>query len=135
MMSNIEWMDRGYDSRLARIKGFLSSSRFQGFTRRDLFIPSWHAIAALSNMAEAITNLYVAKHLDQETASNLLEKIAVRAVHPKVNPYRRNIDGVKDLYKWGYYLEHLNICLGALGRVRPDSPYTLLNKRVSKHLR
>ena len=51
--------------RYNKIKDFLMRPDFNGFTKEDLFIMSiikkgWgHDIAALSNMAEAITNLSV----------------------------------------------------------------------------
>ena len=127
-------MDPAADKRLDKVITFLNRGGFQGFTRQELLIPAWHSIAALSNMAEAITNLYVSNRIDSEQAISLLEEIARRASHPKVNPYRRNINDVRDLYKWGYYLEHLNICLGALSRVSLDHQYRALNERVSRHL-
>jgi len=122
-------------ARLDRIESFLNREKFAGFTSRDLLIPAWHAIAALSNMAESIANLYSGGRIDPEHAEFLLLEIARRAVHPKVNPYRRRIDGVADLYKWGYYLEHLNIALGALAMVNRDNAFQKLNARVSRHLR
>jgi hypothetical protein len=85
-------------------------------------------------MAEAITNLFVKKELPIEDAIDYLNKIVTRAVHPRVNPYRRSIDRVTNLSRWGYYLEHLNICLGALGRVNPNHDFRELNTRVSQHL-
>ena len=124
----------GFKRRFSRIQEFLHRSPFDGFTRKDLLMPSWHAIAALSNMAEAITNLFVTERLTQEEAHELLEEVVRRAVHPKVNPFRRPLDKVNDFYKWGYYLEHLNICIGALTRVEPHHDYEGLNHRVSSHL-
>ena len=121
--------------RLDRIEGFLGRKGFAGFTPKDLLIPAWHSIAALSNMAESIANLYSSGRIDTAHAAHLLHEIARRAVHPRVNPYRRRIEGVADLYKWGYYLEHLNICLGTLAIVNPDNPFKELNGRVSHHLR
>ncbi|MBL10097.1 MAG: hypothetical protein CL402_06215 [Acidiferrobacteraceae bacterium] len=125
----------GVERRLKRVEGFLAEPRFRGFSRRDLFFPAWHAIVALSNMAESVTNLYVSGHIEKVKASDFLCVIAKRATHARVNPYRRDIANVKDLYKWGYYLEHLNICLGALGRVEQDNRFASLNHRVCVHLR
>ena len=126
---------RGFDHRFDRIRHFLQQENFQGFTNKDLLLPAWHSIAALSNMAEAITNLYVADCLENNVAVALLGEVVRRAVHPKVNPYRRELDRITDFYKWGYYLEHLNICMGSFSRVNPDNEFVNLNNRVSKHLR
>jgi hypothetical protein len=125
----------GCTERLNRVRTFLARGNFQGFTHQELFIPAWHSIAALSNMAESITNLHLKGQLDIDEAVSLLKEIVRRAVHPKVNPFRRKLEGVRNLYKWGYYLEHLNICLGALSRLTIDHEYTALNRRVSEHLR
>jgi hypothetical protein len=124
----------GFERRFSRIQEFLRRSPFDGFTRKDLLMPSWHSIAALSNMAEAIANLFVSNRLTQDEARELLEEMVRRAVHPKVNPFRRSLDKVNDFYKWGYYLEHLNICIGALTRVQSGHGYEELNHRVSSHL-
>jgi hypothetical protein len=126
---------KGFERRFERVRAFLRQPSFQGFTRRELLLPAWHSIAALSNMAEAVTNLYVEGSLDIEETTELLQEIVRRAIHPKVNPYRKNIGDVRNFYKWGYYLEHLNICLGSLARVRADNEYVDLNSRVSEHLR
>ena len=124
----------GCTERLNRVRTFLARENFHGFTHQELFIPAWHSIAALSNMAESITNLHLKGQLDIDEAVPLLKEIVRRAVHPKVNPFRRKLEGVRNLYKWGYYLEHLNICLGALSRVSLDHQYRALNERVSRHL-
>ena len=134
-MSLSDYSNAGYTKRLERAKTFLARSDFNGFTRKDLLLPAWHSIAALSNMAEAITNLYIAGQIDKEESEALLEAIVFRAKHRSVNPYRRDIDKVQNFHKWGYYLEHLNICLGALARVTPNNTHQQLNRRVSEHLR
>ncbi len=70
-MSLSDYSNAGYTKRLERVKTFLARSDFSGFTRKDLLLPAWHSIAALSNMAEAITNLYVSGQIDKEEAEAL----------------------------------------------------------------
>lgn len=127
-------MKDSFERRLQRVHDFLDRGGFDGFTRQDLLLPAWHSIVTLSNMAETITNRFVKGELPTKDAINYLNAIVARAVHPRVNPYRRSIDRVGDLSRWGYYLEHLNICLGALGRVNPNHGFRELNTRVSEHL-
>lgn len=126
--------------RYNKIKDFLLKPNFNGFTGEDLFImqfikKGWgHDIAALSNMAEAIANLAIGNPRNIQEHQLLLEEIVFRAIHPKVNPYHKNIESVNNLGKFGYYLEHLNICLGAYARIVDNEKYHQLNKRVSFHL-
>ena len=54
----------GCTERLNRVRSFLAQENFQGFTHQELFMPAWHSIAALSNMAEAISNLSKSKTSD-----------------------------------------------------------------------
>ena len=77
------------EERLQRVQTFLQRVGFNGFTRQDLLLPAWDSIVTLSNMAEAITNLFVRGQLAAEEASDFLNKIVTRAVHPRVKPYRR----------------------------------------------
>ena len=112
-------MNYDQNIRYQKIKSFLEKEKFNGFTQKDLFIMSivkkgWgHDIAALSNMAEALTNIALRDNQKLGECQNLLKKVIARAVHPKVNPYRKDIRQVADLGKFGYYLEHLNIILGS----------------------
>lgn len=127
------------DSRYERVKEFLSKQDFNGFSKDDLFImqfikKGWgHDIATLSNMAEALTNLAIRTPGNLPEYQRLLKEAVHRAIHPKVNPYRKKIETVKHFGKYGYYLEHLNITLGAYQRV-VDDQYKDLNKRISLHL-
>ena len=113
---------------------------FNGFTKDDLFIMSiikkgWgHDIAALSNMAEAIANLSVSNPKQIDEYCYLVNEIIKRALHSSVNPYRKDINEVNELGKYGYYLEHLNIILGASKKVTGNDTYKDLNKRISLHL-
>ena len=126
--------------RYNKIKDFLMRPDFNGFTKEDLFIMSiikkgWgHDIAALSNMAEAITNLAISDSKRIDEYSFLINEVVKRALHSKVSPYRKDINKVHDLGKYGYYLEHLNIILGANKRVTGNDNYKSLNKRISHHL-
>ena len=126
--------------RYNKIKDFLMRPDFNGFTKEDLFIMSiikkgWgHDIAALSNMAEAITNLAISDPKRIDEYSFLINEVVKRALHSKVSPYRKDINKVHDLGKYGYYLEHLNIILGANKRVTGNDNYKNLNKRISLHL-
>ena len=126
--------------RYNKIRDFLLRSDFNGFTKEDLFIMSFikkgwgHDIAALSNMAEAITNLSISNHQQIDEFSFLINEVVKRALHRKVSPYRKDINKVSDLGKYGYYLEHLNIILGAYKRVTGNDKYRELNERISLHL-
>lgn len=130
--------DHSQGKRFRLIKSFLLRKQFNGFTSNDLFImqfikKGWgQDIAALSNMAEALVNLSV-KHPNDDQYKNLIIEVLKRALHPKVNPYRKDIERVRSLGKFGYYLEHLNIILGCYQRLAGNR-YLDLNKRVSKHL-
>jgi len=126
--------------RYEKIRSFLLKPGFNGFTKEDLFIMSiikkgWgHDIAALSNMAEALVNLSITNPHKTNEYWLLLNEVVNRALHPKVRPYKKNIDQVNNLGKYGYYLEHLNIILGAYKRMGLDKKYDQLNERVSLHL-
>ena len=103
-----------------QIKSFLEADNFNGFTKKDLFImqfikKGWgQDIVALSNMAEALTNIAVNKLKPILEVKELLKVVVHRSLHNKVNPYKRDINKVKSLGKYGYYLEHLNIILGCI---------------------
>ena len=122
-----------------QIKSFLEREDFRGFTKKDLFImqfikKGWgQDIAALSNMAEALTNIAVSELRPLEEVQPLLEAVIYRALHNKVSPYKRDINNVKSLGKYGYYLEHLNIILGCF-HCLSGAKYHELNKRISQHL-
>jgi len=90
-------------------------------------------IAALSNMAEALTNIGISGARPITEVKELIEAIVYRALHNKVNPYKRDINKVKSLGKYGYYLEHLNIILGCYHRIVGPELHEL-NKRISHHL-
>jgi len=120
-----------------RIAEFLDRDGFDGFTGKDLFIKQiikkgWgQDIAALSNMSEALDLL--TNELDSARRLDLLEKVIVRAIHPKVNPWKKPIEKVKNFGHFGYYLEHLNICLGLYHRAGGQA-YVQLARDVSEHL-
>ena len=130
--------DQNQSERFSRIKNFLLSKDFNGFTSDDLFImqfikKGWgQDIAALSNMAEALVNLSVKNPNDRQYES-LINEVVKRAVHPKVNPYKKDIYKVNNFGKFGYFLEHLNIVLGSYQRIAGDQ-YLELNERISNHL-
>ena len=50
-------------------------------------------IATLSNMAESIVNLSIKNPHDKQYLS-LIDEVVKRALHPKVNPYRKDISKV-----------------------------------------
>ena len=83
-------------NRYIRIKEFLMKDGFNGFSSNDLFImqfikKGWgQDIAALSNMAEAMVNLSIKNPTELEYKV-LMKQIVYRALHPKVNPYKKNI--------------------------------------------
>jgi len=120
------------------IKDFLLRKDFNGFTSDDLFImqfikKGWgQDIATLSNMAESLVNLSIINPHDKQYVA-LIDEVVKRAVHPKVNPYKKDINKVNNFGKFGYFLEHLNIVLGSYQRIAGDQ-YLELNERVSNHL-
>ena len=124
---------------LEQIKMFLNRSNFDGFTKKDLFIKriigkEWgQDIAALSNMAEALANIARTKTGPDEDFKELLGEVVKRSIHPKVNPYKKQITKVSSLGGFGYYLEHLNIVLGCY-RMIADDQYHELNTRITEHL-
>jgi len=128
------------NNRYEKIKDFLTRTDFNGFTKDDLFIMAiikkgWgHDIAALSNMAEALANLSVSDPKNIDEYSFLINEVVKRAFHKKVSPYRVDINKVKYLGKYGYYLEHLNIILGAYKKITGSDLYKNLNKQISFHL-
>ena len=95
-------MKDNFEERLQRVQTFLKRADFNGFTRQDLLLPAWDSIVTLSNMAEAITNLFVRGQLAAEEVIDFLNKNVTRAVHPRVKPYCRSLDRVTDLSRWGY---------------------------------
>ena len=122
-----------------RVEEFLKRPDFNGFTKDDLFImnfikKAWgQDIAALSNMAEAISLRHQHQHLDLVSAKSLMMAAIERALHKSVSPYRKNISAINDLGSHGYYLEHLNIILGNAASIGV-SQYENLNLRISEHL-
>ena len=128
-----------YCPRYEKLREFLSRDDFDGFTGNELFImqfikKGWgQDIAALSNMAEALANIAIADPNRRPEVAPLLAGAVERALHPSVNPYKKDISRVGSLGKYGYYLEHLNIILGSYQRVVDDA-YQPLNQRVTEHL-
>jgi hypothetical protein len=122
-----------------KIKAFLQRDNFDGFTAEDLFIiqfveKGWgQDIAALSNMAEALRNMARLEIVDAAEIKQLLNSTVQRALHNKVSPYKRDPREVKNLGRYGYYLEHLNIILGCYQEV-VDDIYLDFNQRVTQHL-
>ena len=122
-----------------RISEFLTKRDFFGFTGKDLFIKNFikkgwgQDIAALSNMAEALSFAAFNYPSLREQITPLLDQTVIRATHKAVSPYKKSITKVTSLGQFCYYLEHLNIILGHYQRVADDK-YFLLNQRISQHL-
>jgi hypothetical protein len=135
-------MSRSYK----RIEKFLRQDNFDGFTKDDLFImnfmpKAWgQDIAALSNMAEALRNSKNENVFRERSRAVrgenifLIDRVVQFALHPKVNPWRKDITKVTNFNHYGYYLEHLNIILGCYQDVA-DNKYLELNTRVTEYLR
>ena len=129
-----------------RIEKFLRQETFNGFTKEDLFIKNFipkawgQDIAALSNMAEALRNAKNDNNFRSHSRALrsekvfLIDRVVQFALHPKVNPWKKDISKVSDFNHYGYYLEHLNIILGCYQDVADDK-YLELNTRVTKYLR
>jgi hypothetical protein len=132
--------------RYGRIEKFLRQNDFNGFKKDDLFImnfipKAWgQDIAALSNMAEALRNTKNDNNFGSSSRALrrekifLIDRVVQFALHPKVNPWRKDIDQVTDFNHYGYYLEHLNIILGCYQDIADDK-YLELNTRVTQYLR
>jgi len=125
---------------LKRITDFLSSESFDGFTSKDLFIKQivkkgWgQDIVALSNMAEALTNLAIQDSKNLPKYKVLVLEVASRAMDNSVIPYNnKTLLTVKNFGKHGYYLEHMNIILGACARCGVHD-HKKINENISKHL-
>jgi len=84
-------------------------------------------------MAEALTNIALSGSRPTEEIKELLEAVIYRALHNSVSSYKKDINKVKSLGKYGYYLEHLNIILGCYFCLAGPK-YRKLNKRISQHL-
>ena len=75
-----------------RISKFLSNRNFTGFTGKDLFIKNFikkgwgQDIAALSNMAEALSFTVQASPELKEQIASLMEKVVDCALHKSVSP-------------------------------------------------
>jgi hypothetical protein len=123
---------------LELISDFLSRE-FQGFTNQDLFImqfvpKAWgQDIAALSNMAEALIFLWKCGQIKRSDAAAHVTSVVERALHKTVRPFRTPIDQQRDLGRYGYYLEHLNIILGCY-QTLADDRFKELNLRITEHL-
>ena len=122
-----------------RISEFLSKKDFFGFTGKDLFIKNFikkgwgQDIAALSNMAEALSFAALNYPSLRDQIIPFLDQAVIRATHKAVSPYKKSLSEVTSLGQFCYYLEHLNIILGHYQRI-VDDKYLLLNQRISEHL-
>ena len=87
-------MKDNFEGRLQRVQGFLERTDFNGFTRKDLLLPAWHSIVTLSNMAEAITNLFIKEELSTEEAIDYLNSNNIKSIiidHHEINkPYPKS---------------------------------------------
>ena len=133
-------MDKHTARRYIKIKSFLEDDNFNGFTKDHLFIMTFikkgwgQDIAALSNMAEALVNISIKYRDKNDETIKLIDAVVKRSIHPKVNPYKKNIEKVDKLGKYGYYLEHLNIILGCYKIITSKDTFKSLNKKISYHL-
>ena len=122
-----------------RIRGFLSMEVFTGFTGKDLFIKNFikkgwgQDIAALSNMAEALSFTVQASPELKKQIAPLMERVVDCALHKSVSPYSKPIAEVGSLGQFCYYLEHLNISLGHYQKV-VGTKHRQLAQRISEHL-
>ena len=124
---------------LERIIAFLDRSDFTGFTNDDLFIKQFvkkgwgQDIAALSNIAEGLRNLFDAGRITPTDLAPKMARVLEYALHPSVSPWKRPITSKTHLGGHGYYLEHLNIILGCY-QATIDDRHLELNTRISEHL-
>lgn len=122
-----------------RITDFLSKEDFTGFTSKDLFIKNFikkgwgQDIAALSNMAEALSFSVQANPELQQQIAPLLDQVVTCASHKSVSPYSKPIAEITSLGQFCYYLEHLNIIFGHHQKIVSDQ-HKQLSDRISQHL-
>ena len=122
-----------------RILSFLTKGAFTGFTGKDLFIKNFikkgwgQDIAALSNMAEALSFTVQTSPQFKQQIAPLMEKVVDCALHRSVSPHSKPIKEVGSLSQFSYYLEHLNIILGHHHKA-VGSKHRQLSQRVSEHL-
>ena len=83
-------------------------------------------------MAEGYLNLWQADPTNDDYLAQL-GKIITFAVHPGVSPFKKNLGEVRSLGYHGYYLEHLNTCLGCYALAGGEDHFEL-HERVSKYL-
>jgi len=123
-----------------KVSSFLSEKSFNGFTKEHLFIKrfikkAWgQDIAALSNMSEALENLWRRELIDRNTAALQIQAITRMALHKSVRPYRASVYQTEKLGNYGYYLEHLNLILNCYQTINGDG-YLTLNERITLHLK
>ena len=133
-------LSKNAQKRYNKVESFLMKDNFNGFTKDDLFImkfikKGWgQDIAALSHMAESLVNISIKYSNKNSIYTTMLNEVVKRAIHPKVNPYKKQIEDVISLGKFGYYLEHLNIILGSYLRIDNNDFYKFLNRKISFHL-
>lgn len=131
---------KALEKRYQKITEWLERPEFSGFTKDDLFImqfikKGWgQDIAALSNMAEMLSNIASQDSDRTEILRPLFIEVVMRARHNKVSPYRKDPSIVKNLNHYGYYLEHLNIILGLYELTYRDGNFSELHHRVSQYL-
>ena len=133
-------MEKHTKRRYNKIKSFLNEKNFNGFTKKHLFIMTFikkgwgQDVAALSNMAESLVNISIKHPEEYKEVNALIYNTVKRAIHPKVNPYNKEINKVERFGKFGYYLEHLNIILGCYKKITNKETFKELNKKISYHI-
>ena len=76
---------------LKQIRSFLERPDFDGFTKKDLFIKGLigtalgQDIAALSNMAEGLSNVAEIEPTLRDDYAYMIDEIVKRSMHSKVN--------------------------------------------------
>lgn len=123
-----------------KVSNFLSYKPFKGFSKEHLFIKrfikkAWgQDIAALSNMAEAVENLWRRNLIDQQNAASQIQTITRMAMHKTVRPYKTPLEQTDNLGHYGYFLEHLNLILNCHQTINGDG-HLPLNERITLHLK
>ena len=91
------------------------------------------AIAALSNMAEGLSNMVDVEPTLGDDYADMIGELVKRSIHPEVNLYKKPLKKVFFLGGFGYNLEHLNIALGCYQSVADDK-YHEVNSQITEHL-
>lgn len=107
---------------------------FTGYGRLSVLVPPFGVIL-LSHSALGFLNVSSVSPELKGRACVALDRVAVRALDPRISAYRRDPREVQQLGEQNLYLTHLSLVLGARRVACRDEPYDALHTRINDHLR